>query len=105
MFGKGSEYGSGHGDLTDRANVLFWKPSVFIVLPIIQNQSKTKTIAHTVFQTFINNSSRYKTQKAPWWVLSAGDDRNIRKSYFITNRYWNLNLSKVALSSVTKCSP
>ena len=82
MFGKGSEYGSGHEDLTDRPNVLFWKPSVFIVLPIIQNQSKTKTILHTVFETFINNSSLYKTQKVSWWVLSAGDDRNIRNSFF-----------------------
>ena len=50
-------------------SVLLLKPSVFIVLPIIQNQSKTKTIPHTVFETFINNNFRYKTQKAPWWVL------------------------------------
>ena len=39
--------------------VLLWKPGVFIALPIIQNQSKTKTIPHTVFKTFINNGSRY----------------------------------------------
>ena len=37
-------------------SVLLWKPSVFIVLPIIRNQSKTKTI-RTVFETFINNNS------------------------------------------------
>ena len=40
---------------------------------IIQNQSKTKTIPHTVFETFIKNISRYKTQKLSWWVLWAGE--------------------------------
>ena len=54
----------------DRSNkyVLLWKPSVFIVLPIIRNQSKTKTIPHTVLETFINNHSENKT----WWVLELG---------------------------------
>ena len=33
--------------------VLLWKPSVFLVLPVIRNQSKTKTIQHTVSETFI----------------------------------------------------
>ena len=40
---------------------------------IIQNQSKTKTIPHTVFETFIKNISRYKTQKLSWWVLWVGE--------------------------------
>ena len=43
--------------------VLIWKRSVFIVLPIIWNQSKIKAIPHTVFETFINSNSWYKTQK------------------------------------------
>ena len=34
-----------------------------MVLPIIRNQSKTKTIPHTLFETFINSNSRRKTQK------------------------------------------
>ena len=72
------------------------KPSVFIVLPIIRNQSKTKTIPRTV--------SRYKFQIVSWWVFSVGDARNIRKSLFIKNCYWNLKLPIVALSNVIKCS-
>ena len=63
--------------------VLLWKPSVFIVLPIILNQSKSKTILHTVFETFINNSSRNKTQKVSWWVLWVRDSRNIHNSFFL----------------------
>ena len=43
------------------------KLGVFIALPIIQNQSKTKTIPHAVFETSINNNSQYKTQKVSWW--------------------------------------
>ena len=38
---------------------------------------QTKTILHPVFETFTNNSSRYKTQMVLWWVLWVGDDRNI----------------------------
>ena len=34
-----------------------------MVLPIIRNQSKTKTIPHTLFETFINSNSRRKTQQ------------------------------------------
>ena len=41
-----------------------------MVLAIIRNnQSKTKTIPHTVFETFVNNNSRYKKEKVSWWVL------------------------------------
>ena len=50
--------------------VLLGKPSVFIVLSIILNQSKTKTIPRTAFETFINNNSRCKP-------------RNIRKNFFV----------------------
>ena len=35
-----------------------------IVLSMTGNQSKTKTILHTVSETFINTNSRYKTQKS-----------------------------------------
>ena len=35
------------------------------------------------FETFINNDSRYKTQKVP----SVGDARNIHKSFFIKSHY------------------
>ena len=38
--------------------VLLWKiPSVLIVLPVIGNQRKTKTIPHTGFEPFISNNS------------------------------------------------
>ena len=40
-----------------------------IVLSMTGNQSKTKTILHTVSETFINTNSRYKTQKVSWWIL------------------------------------
>ena len=37
--------------------VLLWKPSVFIVLPIIRNRRKTKTIPHTNLNTpFLRHS-------------------------------------------------
>ena len=38
---------------------------------------------HTVFETFINNSSRYKTQKVLRWVPWVGDARIIHKSFFL----------------------
>ena len=81
------------------------KTSVFIVLPIIRNQSKPKTISHTVFETFINKDSRYKTEKVLKWALWVRDARNIHKSFFIKNHYWNLKLSKVAVPSIMKCPP
>ena len=46
--------------------LLLWKPSIFIVLSIIRDQGKTKTIPHTIFETFINSNSRYKIQKVSW---------------------------------------
>ena len=49
-----------------RKCVLLWKLSVLIVLQIIRNQSKTKPILHTVFETLINSKSRYKTRKVSW---------------------------------------
>ena len=50
-----------HRDLADRKNVRHYENQVFfIVLPIIRNQSKTKTTAQAVFETFINNNSQYK---------------------------------------------
>ena len=85
--------------------VLLKKPSVFIPLPIIQNQSTYKAIPHTVFKTFINNNSWFKGQKVSRWVVWIGDARNIYKSFCIKNHYWNLKLSLVALSSVIKRSP
>ena len=82
---QGSEYTSGDTSKLEWSSkcVLLWKPSVFIILPIIRNQSKAKIIPHTVFETFINNNSRYKTQKISWWVVYVGDARNIHKSFFI----------------------
>ena len=73
---------------------------VIIVLPIIRNQSKPKTISHTGFKTFINNNSRYKTQKVSWWVLGIGDVRNINKSLFIKNV---VIYQKVVYSGSFKC--
>ena len=35
----------------------------FIALPIIQYQSKAKTIPHTVFEIFMNSNSQYKPPK------------------------------------------
>ena len=52
-----------HQDLTDQANVLLWKPNVFIVLSIILNQGKTKTIPHTVFEIFLNKILDTKRQR------------------------------------------
>ena len=69
--------------------VLLWKPSVVIVLLIIWSQSKTKAIPHTVFDTFIKNSSRYKTQKVSWWVFWVGDARNIHKILKIIIGTWS----------------
>ena len=63
-------------------SMLLWKPSVFIVLLIIRNQCKAKTITCTVFETFINKKSRYKTQMVSWWVLCVGDARNIHESFY-----------------------
>ena len=92
-----------HRDLTDCANVFHCENQVFLLL-IIPNQSKTKTVSHTIFETFVNDNSRYKTQKLSWWVLWVGDARNIHKTFSIKNHYWNLKLLIVALSSVIKCS-
>ena len=40
-----------HQDLTDQANVCYCENQVFfIVLSIIRNESKTKTIQHTFFR-------------------------------------------------------
>ena len=89
-----------HRDLIDQANICYCEPSVFIVLPIIRNQSKTKTIPCTIFERFINSS---------WWFhhvgCLSGDVGNIHKKFFIRNYYWNLKLSIGAVSSVIKCSP
>ena len=52
-----------HLDLTDRANVCCCEKNVFIVLPIIRNQIKTKAISHTLFETFMINNSPGKNQK------------------------------------------
>ena len=77
-----------------------WKPIVLIVLSMIRNQGKTKTIPHTVFETFIINNSRYKTQEVSWWVLWFGDARNIHKNFF----YWKLLLElEVGYSGSFKC--
>ena len=65
-----------------RKFVLLWKPSAFMVFPIIENQRKAKTILHTVFETFISNNRWYKVQKVSWWFLWIGDARNIWKSFF-----------------------
>ena len=81
------------------------KTKCFIILPLIRNKSKTKAIRWTVFETFINNDPRYKTQQVSWWVLLVGDARNIHKSFFIQNHYWSLKLSIVAPTSVITCFP
>ena len=39
------------------------KPSVFIVLLFIRNQSKAKTIPLTIFETVINNNSHSKLRR------------------------------------------
>ena len=70
-----------HRDMTDR------KTKCFIVLLTIRNQSQIKAIPHTAFKIFINNNSRYQTQKVPWWVLWVGDVKNIHKSSFTKNHY------------------
>ena len=77
------------------------KSSVFIV----RNQSKNKTFPYTLFEKLINNNSLNKIQKVSWWILWVGDARNIHKSFFIKNHYWNFKLSIVALPSVIRCSP
>ena len=59
-------------DNTSRLIQQMWKPSVFIVLPIIQNQSKAKTIPHTVSETFVNGNSRYKIQRDITKTLKVG---------------------------------
>ena len=37
----------------NRENVWYCQNQVFLFLTIIRNQSKSKTISHTVFETFI----------------------------------------------------
>ena len=61
--------------------VLFWKPGVFIVLPIIRNQSRTTRNPHNFFEALNNNNSQYKNQKVSWRVRWVGDARNIRNHY------------------------
>ena len=86
--------------------VLLWKLSVFIVLPIIRNQSKTKTIPHSDFETFINSISWYKTRKVSWCGFFKLEWLELfYRTFFIKNHYWELKLSIVAPSSVVKCSP
>ena len=38
-----------------------------MILPIIRNQGKAKTIQHTVAETFLNNNFQHKSQKVSWW--------------------------------------
>ena len=85
--------------------MLLWKPSVFIAFPIIPKQSKTKTIPHTAFETFMNCYYWYKTQKVSLWVLWVGYTTNIHKCLFIKNHYESFKLYIVAFSSVIKCFP
>ena len=84
--------------------VLLLKPSVVIVLPIIQNQSNPKIIPQKVFWD-IHWQSIVDPKLNLWSVLWVGDARSIHKSIFIKNHYWNLKLSTVAFSSVIKCPP
>ena len=74
--------------------VLLWKPSVFMVLPTIRNQSKAETIPHTVFEKFINSNSRYKFQKVSQWVLWIGEARNIYNTLH-KKRSFRLTISSV----------
>ena len=81
---QGSEYASWWHIKTWKIEkcVFLWKSSIFIVLSIIQHQSKTKKLPHTAFETFINNNSWYKTLKLSLWVLWIEDAWNIHKSIF-----------------------
>ena len=58
-----------------------------------------KGFSFTNIEAFINSNSHYKTQKISWWILWAGDARNINKSFFTKNNNGNWKLSIVALSS------
>ena len=80
---QGSEYASGWYIEIDRSSkcVLLWKPSVFIFLTIIQNQ--TKTVSHNIFEKFINNNSRHETQKVSWWVFWVRDARIFTRAFYI----------------------
>ena len=71
--------------------VLLWKARVFIVLPIILNQTKTKTISHTVFEILI-------TAILEFFELEMVEI--LARAFFIQDHYWNLKLFIVAL----KCS-
>ena len=80
-----------------RKRHIFLATCSLLVLPIIRNQNKSRTIPHTVFEIFVNNNYWYKTQNVSWWVLWVRDFRNIHKSFFIKSHYWNLKLSIISL--------
>ena len=66
--------------------VLLWKSSVFIVLSIIRNQSKTKAVPHTAFETFINNKQILNTKlKRFHGGFSELEMIDTHKSFFIKN--------------------
>ena len=52
-----------------RKRHIFLATCSLLVLPIIRNQNKSRTIPHTVFEIFVNNNYWYKTQNVSWWVL------------------------------------
>ena len=67
-----------------------------MVLPIIQNQSKTN-----------NNLQQFSIQKPERFHGGFFEVKMLEiftRAFFIKNHYWNLKLSIVALSSVIKCS-
>ena len=85
-----------HRDLTIEQICVIVKNKCFFRSSIFRNQSKTKTILHTVFETIINKNCRFFELK----MLEI-----FARAFFLQNHYWNLNLSIVALSSVRKSSP
>ena len=52
-----------------RKRHIFLATCSLLILPIIRNQNKSRTILHTVFEIFVNNNYWYKTQNVSWWVL------------------------------------
>ena len=52
-----------------RKRHIFLATCSLLVLPIIRNQNKSRTIPHTVFEIFVNSNYWYKTQNVSWWVL------------------------------------
>ena len=77
----------------------------FIVLPIIRNQSKTRTIPHTVLGYSLTTILETKLETLHGGLFELEMLEIFTRTFVIKNHYWDLKLSIVALTSAIKCYP